>query len=229
MAPVWSPRGDRLAFSSQRAGAIELFVKKADGSEPETPLPVPGLTAGKFAAQWSPDGSHLLFVAGGRILARSDIWARPFDANTRAFAFAEKPYVETQPRVSPDGHWIAFATNDTGSPEVYVSPFPGPGERQRVSTHGGQWPRWSSDGKELFFLAPDNTLMSAAVTYDRSGPHIGESRALFRAPLRPIVRLDAYSYDISPDGQRFLMNTLVEQRTRESLALVVNWVGRLAR
>jgi Tol biopolymer transport system component len=229
MAPVWSPRGDRLAFSSQRAGAIELFVKKADGSEPEALLPVPGLTAGKFAAQWSPDGAHLLFVAGGRILARSDIWARPFDANAKAFAFAEKPYVETQPRVSTDGHWIAFATNDTGSSEVYVSPFPGPGERQRVSTHGGQWPRWSSDGRELFFLAPDSTLMSAAVTYDRAGPHVGESRPLFRASLRPIVRLDAYLYDISPDGQRFLMNTLVEQRTRESLALVVNWVGRLAR
>jgi hypothetical protein len=71
--------------------------------------------------------------------------------------------------------------------------------------------------------------MSAPVTYDRAGPHVGESRALFRAPLRPIVRLDAYSYDVSPDGQRFLMNTLVEQRTHESLALVVNWVARLAR
>jgi serine/threonine protein kinase len=229
IAPVWSPTGDRLAFSAQRAGAIGLFVKKADGAGTEQPLPVPGLTAGKFAAQWSPDDKYLLFVAGGRIIARSDIWARPFDANAAPFAFAEKASVETQPRVSPDSHWIAFVTTDTGSAEVYVSAFPLPGERQRVSTHGGQWPRWSADGKEIFFLALDNTLMSAPVTHDRAGPHVGESRALFRAPLRPIVRLDAYSYDVSPDGQRFLMNTLVEQRTHESLALVVNWVARLAR
>jgi dipeptidyl aminopeptidase/acylaminoacyl peptidase len=137
--------------------------------------------------------------------------------------------VETQPRVSPDGRSIAFMTTDTGSAEVYVSGFPKAGQRQRVSTHGGQWPRWSTDGREIFFLAPDNTLMSAPVTYNQAGPHVGESRPLFRASLRPVVRLDAYLYDISPDGRRFLMNTLVEQRTNESLALVVNWVGRQTR
>ncbi|HYT65842.1 MAG TPA: protein kinase [Vicinamibacterales bacterium] len=230
IAPVWSPQGDRLAYSSERGGSIELFVKNAGGSGKETPLAVPGLIAGKFAAHWSPDGKYLLFVAGGRILARSDIWARPFDAKQTAFAIAETPYVETQPRVSPDGRWIAFVTSEAGFVDVYLTSFPAASDRQRVSAHGGMYPRWSVDGREIFFLTlpPDNTLMSAPVTYDQAGPHVGQSRPLFRAAQRPVVRLDGYPYDVSPDGRRFLVNIL-DQRPHEPLALVVNWVGTLAR
>ena len=124
---------------------------------------------------------------------------------------------------------VCSGAGETGTLEVYVSAFPGPGGRQRVSAHGGQWPRWSRDGHELFFVAADQTLMSAPIDYDASGPHIGQSRTLFHAALRPVVRLDAYPYDVSPDGTRLLVNTFVEQDAPPPLALVVNWSAALRR
>jgi eukaryotic-like serine/threonine-protein kinase len=229
IAPVWSPTGDRLAFSASRGDSVGLYVKPTGGGGQETRLDTPGLTTGKLAAQWSADGRYLLFIAGSRNIARSDIWVRPFDARNKAFAFAEQPYVETQARLSPDGHWLALATNETGTLEVYVSAFPGPGGKQLVSAHGGQWPRWSRNGHELFFVAGDYTLMSTPIDYDASGPHIGQSRALFRAALRPVVRLDGYPYDVSPDGTRLLLNTILQDAPPPPLALVVNWPSAIKR
>jgi Tol biopolymer transport system component len=228
-APVWSPDGKRIAFSSQRTGGVDLYVEPADGLKNEAPLPVPGLTVGKFAAQWSADGKYLLFVAGGRIIARSDVWALPLASGEKPFAVSDKPTVETQPRLSSDGRWLALSTSDTGTLEVYVTAFPGPGDRRRVSTHGGQLPRWSRDGTEIFFVGPDSTLMVAPVSYDHGEPRIGETRPLFRMKLRPVVRLDAYPYDVSADGRRFLLNTPIEDQPRAPLALVVNWPATIRR
>ena len=229
IAPVWSPDGDRIVFSSSRGEEVGLYVKATGGSGRETRLDTPALATFKFAAQWSADGRYLLFVAGSRNIARSDIWVRPFDAKDKAFAFAEQPYVETQPRLSPDGHWIAHTTNETGTLEVYVSAFPGSGRKQRVSAHGGQWPRWSRNGRELFFIAGDRSLMSAAIDYDASGPRFGQGVALFHTALRPVVRLDGYPYDVSPDGTRFLVNTILQEAPAPPLALVVNWPAAIKR
>jgi eukaryotic-like serine/threonine-protein kinase len=229
MAPVWSPQGDRLVFSASRGDSVGLYVKPTGGGGQETLLDTPGLTTGKFAAQWSADGRYLLFVAGGRTIARSDIWVRPFDVKDKVFAFAEQPYVETQPRLSPDGHWLAHTTNETGTLEVYVSAFPGPGRKQLVSAHGGQWPRWNRNGRELFFIAGDRTLMSATIDYDASGLRIGQIRALFHTALRPVARLDGFPYDVSPDGTRFLLNTVLQEAPPPPLALVVNWPSAIKR
>ena len=111
---------------------------------------------------------------------------------------------------------------DSGRTEVYVRPFPGPGERRRVSLDGGGWPLWRRDGKEIFFLAQEK-LMSAPVAYTDAGLQIGNPRARFAIPLRPRTRLDAYSYAVAPDGQRFLFNTFVEAGTASGFTLVVNW------
>jgi hypothetical protein len=107
--------------------------------------------------------------------------------------------------------------------EVYVSPFPGPGEALRVSTNGGAWPRWRRDGREIYYIAPDNTFTAVPVTATGSGLTFGASRALFKVRPRPFARLDAYPYDVSADGGRFLINTFVEEATAGAITLVVNW------
>jgi Tol biopolymer transport system component len=229
-APVWSPRGDRIAFTSARAGSIELYERALDGSRSERRLESGGSRLGKFAAAWSPDGRVLLFIAGGRALARSDIHAVQVDGIEPPRPLLESPAVETQVKFSRDGRWIAYAANDSGRMEVYVRPFPGPAAPIRVSVGGGGWARWGAN--ELFFLAGSGppvdlvTVMAAPLVEASGALKIGEARPLFKTRVRPMARLDAYSYDVTPDGRKFLFNTFVEEATSTGLTLVVNWPER---
>jgi hypothetical protein len=141
--------------------------------------------------------------------------------------FLDTPFIESQGQFSPDGRWIAYMSNESGQFDVYVAPFPGPGSSWRISPAGGGWPRWRHDAKEMFYLSPDNTLTAAVVNGQASSFVVGPARPLFKLPLRPMVRLDAYLYDVSPDGQRFLVNTFVEETTSTAITLVVNWTAGL--
>ncbi len=222
-APVWSPGSDRLAYTSVRNGGIELYERAVNGSGAERMLDAGGSALGKFAASWSPDGGTLAFIAGGRALAKSDIHTTSMREPATPKPFLESSFVETQVRFSPDGRWVAYASNEPGRLEVYVRPFPGGGDKQRISAAGGAWPRWNRDGREIFFLSPDTTLMSASVTQQGDTLTIGDPRPLYKVRLRPVGRLDAYSYDVSPDGHRFFFDTFVEEATTTGLTLVVNW------
>jgi Tol biopolymer transport system component len=223
-APVWSPGGDRIAFTSVRKGSIEIYERSASGSGGERMLEAGDPALGKFAASWSPDGEALLFIAGGRALARSDIHVMSMSKGGKASPFVNSRFVETQARFSPDGRWIAYVTNEYGNRDVYVRRFAGQGEKpQRVSSGGGGWPQWARDGKQLFFLSLDETkLMSVAVSAEGSSLKIGNPRTLFDVRLRPFDRLDGYPYDVAPDG-RFLLNTLVADASSAGLTVVINW------
>ena len=220
-APVWSPAGDRLVFSSARQGRVDLYETSAEGGGAEGVVPVPGLDVGKFAAHWSADGRWLAFVAGGRIISRSDIWILPRGAGGKGTAFAESSSVETQPRFSPDSAWLMYTANDTSRLEVYVRSVSGTGRRQQISTDGGSQALWRRDGTEIFFLSPDNTIMVAAVRRQGDELQVVSTRPLFRINYRR-VRLDAYPYAVSPDGQQFLVNSLVEDAATP-ISLLVNW------
>ena len=225
-APSWSPDGGRLFFSARRQASVDLYQKASNGTGREDVLLEAGL--GKYQASSSPDGRLLLYVAGGGAIGRSDLWVLPLSGDRKPFPFLETPFIETQGQFSPDGLWVAYASGERpGQLEVYVTPFPGPGAKWRVSTAGGSWPRWRRDGKEIFYLASDNTLIAAIVTGQASGFDVGAVRPLFRVSRRPMVRLDAYPYDVSSDGQRFLVNTLVEDATSTAITLVVNWTTGL--
>jgi Tol biopolymer transport system component len=148
--------------------------------------------------------------------------------------FIETMFPESHAQFSPDGRWLAYMSIETGAFEVYVTPFPGPGERRQVSTAGGGWPRWRRDGRELFYLAadteaaaeaPDRYRVLTAVSVDGDGPdfEIMSEERLFMTQLRPIGRLDAFAYDVSADGQRFLLNTSGAQPGSAPITLVVNW------
>ena len=227
-APVWSPRADRVAYTATRAGSIDIYERRIDGVGQERRLESGGSTLGKFAAAWSPDDRTLLFIAGGRALARSDIHLMHLDGEAAPRPVLETPSVETQVRFSPDGQWITFTSNESGRMEVYVQRFPGPGGRQRVSIDGGGWARWRRDGGEIFFLVAgatpgDYVMMAAPVSPGVGELKIGDPRQLFSARLRPFGRLDAYAYDVTPDGQRFLLTAFVEEATSTGFNLLVNW------
>jgi len=226
-APVWSQDGDRLIFTSVRQGRSDLYETQSSGADGESLLATAGLDVGKFASDWSPDGTALIFVAGGRVIARSDLWVLPLPSG-KPFAFAEAPAVETQPRFSPDGRWVSYTSNESGQLEVYVRPFPGAGGRKRVSLAGGSYALWRRDSTEIFFLSPDNRLMAASIRTQGTEFHVGTIRPLFPIQFRR-VRLDAYPYAVSADGQRFLVNSLVDETAPPAVSLLVNWPAFLNR
>ena len=141
---------------------------------------------------------------------------------------ADSAAIETQPRVSPDGKWLAYASNESGRLEVYVQPFPGPGKRVQVSQDGGRYALWRKDAAEIFFLAPDDRIMTAAVAADAAGVHPGSIRPLFRIQIRR-TRLDGYPYAVSPDGQKFLVNVLLDEAAPPTISLLANWPAAIKR
>jgi Tol biopolymer transport system component len=223
-APVWSPAGDRIIYSALRKGSIELFERRANGSGTERKLDAGGSALGKFAASWSRDGRAVLFVAGGRIISRSDIHVVNPDGGGAATPWLESGFVETQPRFSPDSALVAYASNESGRLQVYLRPFAG-GSATRVSIDGGGWPRWRGDGRELYYLAPDDSLMAVAVSASGGTITVETPRPLFKVRLRPRGRLDSFLYDVTRDGHRFLVNSFVEQAGSSGMTLLTNWTA----
>jgi eukaryotic-like serine/threonine-protein kinase len=225
ISPIWSPDSSRIIFGSGRKGGIDVYQKPSTGAGSEEMLLEGGL--GKFPASSSPDGRFIVFVYGSAMMRRSDLWLLPLFGDKKPRPFLDTSFIETQAQFSPDGRWIAYMSSASGQFDVYVVPFPGPGNSWRVSPAGGGWPRWRRDGKEIFYVAPDNTLTAAAVNGQGSSFEVGAGRPLFQLSLRPSARLDAYPYDVSADGQRFLVNTFVEETTSTAITLVVNWTAGL--
>jgi serine/threonine protein kinase len=220
-APIWSrPAGDRIVFSSRREGSIHLYQRPSRGGAGEEVLFQDSL--GKFASHWSWDGRFITYIGGGGIISRSDLWILPL-ADRKAYPFLETTFVESQGQFSPDGRWIAYMSGESGRQEVYVRPFPGPGDKWLVSTAGGGWPRWRADGKEMFYLAPDGSVVAVPVDGRSARFDVGAGRVLFTVRLRPLGRLDAFPYDVTSDGQRLIINTFVEEATLPAITLVVNW------
>lgn len=215
----------RFALSQ---GSINLYQKPVSGMGTEEVFLADGL--GKFAGDWARNGESIAYVGGGGIVARSDLWILSLTGARKQYAFLETPFVETQGQFSPDGRWLAYSSNEAAGTwqfEVYVRSFPDGGRKWRVSTEGGGWPRWGPEGKEIVYLARDNTLMAAQVTGNLSGFDVGAVRPLFAVRPRPMVRLDAFPYALSPDGQRVLVNTFVDDTTSTAITLAVNWQAGL--
>jgi Tol biopolymer transport system component len=166
----------------------------------------------------------LLYSTGLGGPVGSDVWVLPLFGDRKPFPFLQTSFGETFPQFSADGRWIAYGSNESGRFEVYVAPFPGPGGKWMVSTAGGTQPRWMQDGTEIFYLAPDDKLMTAAVNGRGSAFEVAAVRPMFQARARLGQR---YSYAVSPDGQRFLVNTLAEQPGAAPITLVVNWPAAL--
>jgi serine/threonine protein kinase/Tol biopolymer transport system component len=223
LTSVWSPDGSRVVFNANRKGHWDLYQKASSGAGNEEELLADSLD--KVPFDWSPDGRFILFGVGA-FQAAADLWVLPLFGDRKPFPFLQTPFSEIPGRFSPDGRWIAYASNESGRYELYVGPFPGRGDKWQVSTAGGRWPRWGSDGKEIFYLAPDKKLMSAMVNGAGSAFEVGAVRPLFDTHALTIGNTGSM-YDVSPDGQRFLVNTLPEEAAPAPITLVVNWPALL--
>jgi len=220
--PVWSPNGTRIAFMSLRKNHPDIYGKNASGSGEDESLLVS--TDTKFPTDWSPDGRSILCTSIGE-RTNFELWMLPAEGDRRPIPFLRAAYGVSHGQFSPDGKWVAYASNESGHWEIVVAPYPGSGRNWRVSTAGGTEPRWRRDGRELFYLAPDGKLMAVGV---KEGPDFEANAAqpLFEI-RRPdlISSTDFYSYDVSPDGERFIVNMVEAETSPPSLTLVVNWMA----
>jgi Tol biopolymer transport system component/DNA-binding winged helix-turn-helix (wHTH) protein len=224
--PVWSPDLHRIAFSSNRDGAYDLYVKAIGATETELLLKTEDP---KSASSWSPDGKHLLYRSASPKTGY-DIWALPFDSLKKPgdpFVVVQTEEEEREAEFSPNGKWIAYQSNTTGRSEVYVQPFPAVADAilLPVSTNGGAQPRWGSES-ELYYIALDGQLMKVPIRYSADNREIRPDRptALFPTAVGGAVHSnDRQQYVVSPDGKRFLMNTLTEASS--PVTVILNWKG----
>ena len=219
--PIWSPDG-RVIFSSNRKGVYDLYQKSATGAGAEEL--VLATTENKTVPNdWSADGRFVLYRNLDAKLGY-DIWALPLDGDRKQFAVVQTNFEERDPQFSPDGKWIAYQSDESGRFEVYVQPFPGPGNKDLLSNTGGAQVRWRRDGKELFYIALDGRLMAVPIRFSSNGQtlDVGTPVPLFGTHIGGAVQ-DPWKqqYD-SPDGQRFLMSTVTEEAAAP-ITVILNW------
>jgi Tol biopolymer transport system component len=216
--PVWSPDSSHIAFASNRTGVYDLYEKAADLSGSEEMLLTD--SSNKYPETFSPDGRFLIYwnFTPTSATTTNDLWVLPLSGDHKPYPLTQTPFTEYRAQFSPDGHWVAYASNESGRFEVYAVAFPGPGGKRQVSTAGGSDPRWRGDGRELFYVTDSNTLMAAPVKSTADRLDVGEVRPLF--DVKP-PNGRAF-YDVTRDGQRFLVNTSGEAPVMP-LAIVVNW------
>jgi serine/threonine protein kinase len=216
--PLWTPDGKRIVFKGNRN---RLFWQPADGSGAAEELTSSELSANNIPGSWSPDGQELALTEDRAV---RKIWILPLK-DRKPHLFAEGALYETAPRFSPDGHWIAYASNESGRYEIYVRPYPGPGGKWQISTEGGTEPMWNPKGRELFFRSGQKMM---AVDYSAQPAFSADKpRMLFEGPYLPTPR-SFPDYDVSPDGQRFLMLRAPEQaQAAAPINVVLNWFEEL--
>jgi Tol biopolymer transport system component len=225
---IWSPDNSRIVFNSTRRGGRDLYLKGAGaGAGAEELLLEGGLE--KYAQSWSPDDKWLLYITTEATNNLQDIWVLPLTGDRTPRTYLATPYGEgVGARFSPDGNWISYTSNESGRQQAYIARFPNHGGREQVSTNGGLIVTWRKDGREVYYYEPASSgsggrLMAVSLTYDAAGVSAGTPR-----PLTTVVpggpRL---FYDAMPDGQRFLVNTVLDRTTATPITLVVNWPALL--
>jgi eukaryotic-like serine/threonine-protein kinase len=220
--PVWTPDGRRLTLASAKGGSYSIYWRPVDGSAPDEPL-----MTGKwpyYPFSWAPDGKTLALVSVNPTTLQ-DVQVLSVDRKGATEPFAETPFREGAPVFSPDGKWIAYVSDDTGRFEIYVRPFPGPGEKIPISSEGGNEPVWPRNGRQLFYREGDSLM---AVDIELTPVFsAGKPRKLFDRPYERSVALWP-DYDASPDGQRLLMVRREMQAPPPThINVVLNWLEDL--
>ena len=222
-APTWAPNGHELAFTSGRSGVWQLFRKDVASGLPEEQLTTS--SGDKTDPDWSHDGQYLVYVQSGATTAQ-DVWALPLTGDRQPFPVLQTPAIEADPALSPDGEWLAFASAQSGRPEVIVTRFPrdrnavsASAPRWQVSTLGGSRPRWSSDGRALFYVSLDvHGIMRAQVRGTAAGFESDVPRVFADIAVMPVARSP---FDVTADGRVLLLERTVNHAA--PLIMVANW------
>jgi serine/threonine protein kinase len=218
---TWSPSGDRIIFQSVRDGASDLYVMPAGGGGPaKLPVESPHL---KVPTSWSRDGRFLLYHVLDPDTA-ADIWLLPMVGNGPAIPLVKTQFPELQAEFSPDMKWIAYASALSGRSEIYVRPFDpsapaSGGSATLVSTNGARWPQWRQDGRELIFEGLDASVMSVDFVVEAGQHRLGPPKPLFRLPPGAL-------WDVTRDGQRFLVTMPTIEGGRAPINVLLNWTPR---
>ena len=225
--PVWSADGKRILFSSNRTGAFNLFEKEVTGRTPERQLSRTDQT--QLAEDWSRDGRFALFL-DQQANSAQDLWILPLQVPGKPFPFARTGSGKRNGQFSPNGHWIAYDSDETGSYQVYVQAFSGEerphGAKWQISISGGSQPRWRSDGREIFYIGTDRKLMSVEVSEPNSTFQAATPQTLFDAGVLAINDF-SFVYDVAPDGKRFLLVTPANQDRAAPLSILTNFRAQL--
>ncbi len=220
--PLWTPDGKRIAFNSNPEGPLNLFWELANGSGGLERLTTSEYT--QAAQSWSPDGQLLAYVEVNPTTGY-DIWVLRM-SDREAQPFLRTPFNESAPQFSPDGRLLAYISDESGRFEVYVQLYPGPGEKWQISTEGGTEPVWNRNGRELFYRS--GAMMMAVDVIAQPSFSVGKPRMLFEGQYQPSPYVYE-NYDVSPDGQRFLMLKPVESGAAAptQINVVLNWFEEL--
>jgi len=209
---LWSPDGGRIAYRSTQSES-GVYTKQWSGAGSEELLfKAPGLIQ-----DWSSDGRFIITAE------RGSISVLPLEGDRQPFSYLpDATFTRGHAQLSSDGRWMAYRSNESGRNEVYIQSFPNPSMKWQISTDGGDSPRWRRDGKEIFYLAPDQTLRAVSLAATAKGMEISRPTPLFEITVAPSARPQ---YDVTAEGQRFLVSSIAESET--PVTVVVNWTAGL--
>lgn len=213
---IWSRDGKRVVFNSGRNGGLDLYQSSATATGTLLGDAILVDRDAKWPVSWSADGRYLLYVINGQRTG-NDILVLPLSGDKTPYPFKQTAESENWAAFSPDGKWVAYSSDESGTPEVYVSAFPPPssGRKSLVSHSGGTQARWRRDGNELYFLSSDRKIMAATVSARGAEFEVSGVQPLFE------IRLpwgQYHAFDVAADGQRFLVNTQVTQTGPATIA-----------
>ena len=229
-SPAWSPDGKRIAFASHRAGKFGLYVKNADNTGDEMRLFDDEFIVGAMGPQpsaWTVDGRAVLFSMMKSPATGTDVWLASVSADHRLTPLLTERFYERFGQFSPDGKWIAYQSNETGSSDIYIRPASGTGGKWSVSTSGGTAPRWRADGRELFYTTVGN-LYAVDVVAEGTTLRLGTPKLLFQVNMGNQTHDDAFPYVVRKDGQAFLVQQMASASgtaNQTSIVVALNWAA----
>jgi eukaryotic-like serine/threonine-protein kinase len=226
--PLWTPDGKKIIFTSNRSGGnTHIYAKAADGSGGEET--VLDDEADDEANSISPDGRYIAYQRADPARTgktKPDIWVLPLFGERKPFPVVQSPFRNWMSAISPDGKWMAYASDERGEQEIYITRFPGGGAKWQASNGSGYAPSWRGDGKELFFLSQDYHMMSVDVNASAESVTLGAPRVVFQTSPSTLA---LGPYAVTADGKRFLINFIGGQDSSEPLTLVTDWTTELKR
>ena len=223
--PVWSPDSGRIAYTAFTGTVFSIYQKQVNGAGAAELLKSGGINV--FPSDWSPDGKFLVYSEFAE-KTNDDIWLLPLSGDHKPVPYLQTRFNEDDGHFSPDGRWMAYMSDESGRFEIYVQPFPATGSKWQISSAGGRFPRWSHDGRELFYIAADQKLTAVAVKAGGGSTvsfEAGAPQPLFDIPSIPVSF--RFSYQPARDGRRFLVDVPAGggEGITTPITMILNWAA----